>query len=209
MINLNIEQLVFILICLLPGYVFEHVVRYRVPHKESTGLEYFLNLLWHSLVINSLLLVLLLLFEWNVIEKYVISVNRGMNNYYFFHFVFIYSSIVIILSYLIAVLFAYFINKYAKDNLPVFTRIINEISQGSPLFLKVVLKNDEIYSGQLIYYPDEYNILTSTKFHISLEEVYQFRNGNWEKLKNKGLLLNVSDIVSIEYNMGKIEDSSN
>ena len=213
MIGLNIKELFYILVCLLPGYVFEHIVRYRIPHKKSTGLEYFLNLLWHSLILNILILVLVgFLLKINyflvIVEKYMIYfINGEMNNYYFAQGICAYVMVVIILSYLSATLFVRYVtkNEKAKDKLPVFTRIINEASKDDILFLKMILKNNEIYSGQLRYYPGEYDMLASAKFHVYLEEVYQLKNDNWEKLKSHGLLLDISDVVTLEYDIVKIK----
>lgn len=205
MIDFNMQQLFYILICLLPGYVYEHVVRYNVPHKQSSGLEYFLNLLWHSTIINALIILFYAL---------LLSINSSLNSLLTHlglllsgkptaesvaQYLCAYSLIAIIISYIIAWLHIWHTNKSAKDKLPVFTRILTEIPTSKNLFLKITLKTKEIYSGQLLYYPNEYSILTSAKFHIYLAEVYKFNNDSWEKIESDGLLVDSSEISAIEY----------
>ncbi|MCF7895878.1 MAG: DUF6338 family protein [Candidatus Omnitrophica bacterium] len=204
MANLNSIQLFYILICLLPGYIFEHVTREKVPYQKSKGLEYFLNLLWYSAVINILILILFSLALnikplFNFLEEFVILFSYKKDVLLLIKLLCVYSITAIVMAYLLAICFVRYISKKAKNKLPVFTRVINEVPPDKIIFLKVTLKNSKSYTGQLFYYPNEHSILASGKFYIYLAEVYElFVNDNWKKLKSDGLLINSSEITAIE-----------
>jgi hypothetical protein len=202
MVNITLSNIVLCIFFVVPGFVYSQYIKSKIPFRASSHFDNFVSCLIASFIINSILLAIIVptpLFE-NILEIYYnyVSLKDGV---IYQIIALLYCAIYIFTSMLAAViygmLFTWFVKKFKLDLVPVFLRLI---PFKKFTFIKVTLKNKDIYTGQLKYYPKNYQLLTNSKMDIYIIDPYILINDTWKKLAAEGILLNTRDILVTEFN---------
>jgi hypothetical protein len=125
--------------------------------------------------------------------------------------VFVYCTVAIVTGKLFGRYFLVKYYKWKKETGFVFPLWYHILPDDKITFVRVKLKNGDLYAGQIEYIPSDYDVLSSSEKDIYIVSPYVFKGGEWKNLEKEGvegILLNTRDIISLELAFKDIKSAS-
>lgn len=210
----DVPKLLLTILFIIPGFLAEETVREKYPFRRSTTFERTVYSVYYSSLIHFFLSIILVLYfsvslrhpPWTL-QPYV----EIMHTARLMPLVFIYCITAIIVGRLLApyILVRYY--EWKDETSFLFPLWYHTLPKDKIAFVRAKLKNGDLYSGQIKYFPLDYDLLSSPEKDIYIVSPKIFRDGLWKKLSDEGvegILLNTRDIISLELAFKDVKDAS-